>query len=209
MELDEAIGRITEIRAQLDRTETFRGYRSLTVAFSGLLGVGGAAFQARHVASPADQMWDYLSLWIAMAALSLIVVVAEILYRCSVSTSPLTWRLSRLAFQQFLPCIVVGAALTGVIAFRAPQELWMLPGLWSLVFSLGVFSSCRLLPKPVFWIGVHYLAAGAVCLAFGEGQHALSPWMMVATFGVGQLFSAGILYFTLEQSDRDSAGVSE
>ena len=209
MELDEAIGRITEIRAQLDRTETFRGYRSLTVAFSALLGVGGAVFQAKHVTSPADQMWDYLGLWIAMAALSVIVVVAEILYRCSVATSPLTWRLSRLAFQQFLPCVIVGAALTGVIAFRVPQELWMLPGLWSMVFSLGVFASCRLLPKPIFWIGVHYLLAGAVCIAMGNGEYALSPWMMVLTFGAGQMFSAGILYFALERSDRGFGGTGE
>jgi len=30
----------------------------------------------------------------------------------------------------------------------------MLPGLWQIVFSLGVFSSCRFLPRPM-------LAAGA------------------------------------------------
>ena len=37
MELREALTQISEIRAQVARTEMFRGYRSLTVAFTGLL----------------------------------------------------------------------------------------------------------------------------------------------------------------------------
>ena len=45
MELTDALGSISEIRAQLARTETFRGFRSLTVGCSGLLGVGAALHQ--------------------------------------------------------------------------------------------------------------------------------------------------------------------
>ncbi|MEE8452390.1 MAG: hypothetical protein V3R99_10765 [Thermoguttaceae bacterium] len=43
MELHEAMERISEIRGQIARTETFRGYRSATVGFSGLLAFVGAA----------------------------------------------------------------------------------------------------------------------------------------------------------------------
>ena len=46
MQLHEALAQITEIRTQIARTETFRGYRSATVAFSGLLALGGAGVQA-------------------------------------------------------------------------------------------------------------------------------------------------------------------
>ncbi len=75
----------------------------------------------------------------------------------------------------------------------------MLPGLWAVLFSLGVFASCRLLPKPTFWVGVFYLLAGCVGLIFGPGDLALSPWLMGGTFGTGQLLTACILYWTLER----------
>jgi hypothetical protein len=77
----------------------------------------------------------------------------------------------------------------------------MLPGLWAICFSLGVFASCRLLPRPVFWVGVHYLVSGTIVLAIGNGTYALSPWLMAGTFGVGQLLAAGILYYSLERKE--------
>jgi len=75
----------------------------------------------------------------------------------------------------------------------------MLPGLWAILFGLGVFASSQLLPRPTFWIGVHYLASGTICLVLGGGAAALSPWMMAGTFGLGQLLAALILYYTLER----------
>ena len=64
------------------------------------------------------------------------------------------------AIEQFIPAGVAGALLTFVLFRFAPESLWMLPGLWQIVFSLGVFASCRSLPRPMFAVGVWYLAAG-------------------------------------------------
>ena len=47
--------------------------------------------------------------------------------------------------------------------------VWMLPGLWQIVFSLGFLASCRVLPRPMFAVGVWYLAAGLVSLALASG----------------------------------------
>ena len=41
MELREALSQISEIRQQMARSEVFRGYRSITVGFSGVLGASG------------------------------------------------------------------------------------------------------------------------------------------------------------------------
>ena len=46
MELRQALAQVSEIREHLARTEVFRGYRSLTVGFSGLVGLTAAAVQA-------------------------------------------------------------------------------------------------------------------------------------------------------------------
>jgi hypothetical protein len=75
----------------------------------------------------------------------------------------------------------------------------MLPGLWQVLFSLGVFASCRLLPRATFGVGVFYLAAGLACLALARDDLALSPWAMGLPFGVGQLLAATVLYRTLER----------
>jgi hypothetical protein len=69
----------------------------------------------------------------------------------------------------------------------------MLPGLWQVLFSMGVFASCRFLPRQMFAVGVWYLAAGVTCLALGSG--AFSPWAMGLPFGFGQLMVATVLQF--------------
>src|SRR4029079_16331846 len=114
--------------------------------------------------------------------------------------SPLSRSTIMLAVGQFLPCIIAGGLVAFVLWHQAPQCLWMLPGLWSILFGLGVFASCRLLPRATFWVGVHYLLAGAACLAWAQGEHAFTPWAMGLSFGLGQFLAAGILYWTLERA---------
>jgi hypothetical protein len=76
----------------------------------------------------------------------------------------------------------------------------MLPGLWSILFGLGIFASYRLLPRATFWVGVHYLVAGSFCLAWAQGEYAFSPLAMAIPFGIGQLLAAAIIYWTLERT---------
>jgi len=106
-----------------------------------------------------------------------------------------------LSADQFLPCIAVGALVTLAIYRGAQNVGWMLPGLWSLVFSLGIFASYRQLPTQVFGVGVYFAACGFGCLLWGQGANAFSPWQMGISFGGGLLIGAAILYWTLERTD--------
>ena len=102
---------------------------------------------------------------------------------------------------KFIRQLVLMNVLITFVLFRfAPQSLWMLPGLWQIVFSLGFLASCRLLPRPMFAVGVWYLATGPACLAFANGVHAFSPWAMAIPFGVGQLAMAGVLHWSVGKS---------
>jgi hypothetical protein len=114
-------------------------------------------------------------------------------------TRAVTW----LAVRQFVPCLASGAVVTAAVVRLAPESAWLLPGLWQLFFSQGVFASCRFLPRPVAAIGAFYALAGALSLFIGHGADALSPWSMALSFGLGQLLSAAILYWTLERRDAD------
>jgi hypothetical protein len=68
-----------------------------------------------------------------------------------------------------------------------------LPGLWTMVFGLGVLASAPYLPRAVLGVALYYVAAGAaLTLATHAGQSA-SPWTMGITFGVGQFASAAAL----------------
>jgi hypothetical protein len=200
MDLRDALTQIHEIRQQVARTETFRGYRAAPVAFSGIIAWTTAAFQYAWMPHPGDNIPGYLTLWIGAALLSMAVTGTAMFVHCVQSKSALRRTMMLLALGQFLPCVVAGGLLTFVLVHHAPQSLWMLPGLWCVFFSLGVFASYRLLPRATFWVAVFYLGAAVLCLMFAQGDYALSPWAMGLPFGVGQPLAAGILYWTLERS---------
>ena len=199
MELHEAITQISEIRSHLARTETFRGYRAATVGASGVLAWLGAAAQFAWLPEPAERTGAWLALWVLMAGLSLAMTASEMWLRCRASQSVWTVRLTRLAAEQFLPCVAAGALVTGGLVAVAPEVLWILPGLWAVIYGLGVFASCRLLPRPMIWAGAWYLASGTAALVLARGEWAFSPWAMACPFGVGQFLIAGILYVALER----------
>ena len=199
VELREALQQISDIRQQMARSEVFRGYRSLTVGFSGVLGLLAAVFQSQWVPSPATDLGRYLVLWVGVALVSATIAGVELFVRAKHAGSGLARDMTRLAVEQFAPCLVVGALLTICIYRSAPNVAWMLPGLWSLVFGLGIFASCRLLPSPVVWAGLYYIVCGCCSLRWGQGEHALAAWQMAIAFGGGQLLCAAILYWTLER----------
>jgi hypothetical protein len=132
-------------------------------------------------------------------------VGAEIFFRTRAAPSIVARQTTRLAVEQFMPCLVAGGALTAIIIRRASDAAWMLPGLWAVIFSLGLFATHRLLPRAVFWVGMFYLACGAMALAGGREGIALSPWTMGLTFGIGQLLLAAIFYFSQEQNGREQS----
>jgi len=203
MDLQEALTQISEIRQHVARTETFRGYRAAPVAFSGIVACLAAGFQNTLVPEPAADLPGYLGMWIGAALLSMVVTGLAMVWHCKQSPSSLTRPNTILAVGLFFPSVVAGGLVTFVLFQQVTQVLWMLPGLWSIFFSLGIFASYRLLPKATFWVGVFYMTAGVLCLVWARDDLAFSPWAMGMPFGVGQFLSAAILYWTLERKNDD------
>ncbi len=204
MDLRDALTQIAAIREQVAQTETFRGYRAAPVAASGVLAWIAAGVQAWQLPQPAQNQGAWLMLWIGAALCSLAITGIAMAYYSWRASSPLSRTLTALAVGQFLPCVVAGGLLTAVLWLHARDALWMLPGLWAIIFSLGIFASFRLLPRATFLVAVYYLAAGILCLMWAQEEHALSLWAMALPFGVGQLLAAAILYWTLERPHGES-----
>lgn len=203
-DLHTALAEIEAIRGQLARVTQFRGYGPLTLAGTGVLAVIAASVQTALVGEPVRHPAAYLGLWVGTAALSLILISVETVSRTMRTHSALALPMLRSAGSEFLPAIVAGLLLTVVVARDSPQDVWMLPGLWQVIFSLGVFSSCRLLPRPMFTVGLWYLTSGLILLACGNGGHTLSPWAMGVPFGMGQVLVAGVLQFGYRETDDAS-----
>jgi len=199
VELRDALVQIAEIRRQMAKNDVFRGYRSAPVAFSGLLALVGAVAQTRLVADPLTDPTLYISVWMAMAVLSVAAVATEMGVRMVWTHDWKYLEPTRLAVEQFLPPMIAGLLLTVILVRQSPEHLALLPGLWQILFSLGIFASARLLPKAIFLIGGFYLFSGVTVLIWARDGFSLEPWCMGLPFALGQLMTAVILYWTLER----------
>jgi hypothetical protein len=199
MELREALSDISEIRQRLAGAEVFRGYRAASTAATAVVAIAASA--AQSIWGPADAI-AFVLLWVGAALLNMGIVAAEMIVRCRRSESSLQRASTLGAAQAFLPSLAAGGLLTFVIVCFAEPQVWMLPGLWAVVFSLGLFASRRILPAPVAIVAGYYLIAGLLAIALAAPTHAMWPWTMGILFGIGQLACALILYWTLERNDH-------
>ena len=199
---DRALAQISALRSQMARATEFRGYGPATFTVTGALAVLAGLAQSRWLPAAASHTTQWLALWIVVAAISATIIGVEMVGRSRRLHSHLADDMIRAAVEQFLPCAVAGGALTVVLSMFTPQSLWMLPGLWQILFGLGVFASCRFLPRAMAMVGFWYLGAGLLCLAFGGGAQAFAPWAMGAPFGVGQVLVAAVLRFAAGEQDE-------
>lgn len=191
-DLNKALGEISSIRRQMARSTEFRGYGPATLAATGVFAMLAAEAQALWLPDPRRAIPVYLAIWITTALVSAALIATQMLARTRRMHSGMADEMIRMAVEQFLPAVAAGALVTIVLAGFAPAALWMLPGLWQVIFSLGVFASCRFLPRPIAAAGAWYLLTGLVCISLADGR-ALSPWAMGIPYGAGQLLVAGIL----------------
>ncbi|MBS0580578.1 MAG: hypothetical protein JSR36_15080 [Proteobacteria bacterium] len=193
-ELSRALADIQAIKAQLARSAQFHGYGAGSVCATALLALLAGLLQGIYLPDPVHQVELYLVLWVSTAGVALLIIEVDAFTRAQRLHPDMAWRMFAAAGAQFLPAILGGVLLTGVLLVSCRASLWMLPGLWQLVFSLGVFSSCTLLPRAMPVVGVWYMASGLMYLAGGQTGRALSPWAMAVPFAIGQLLVAAVLH---------------
>ena len=192
-DLDKALADIVAIRSQIARASAFQGYGPAALAATGGLALVAALAQQAWLDGAAPEPVAFLLTWVVVAFVSSAIIGAEMLARSRRHHSGLADAMILNAVEQFLPAGAAGALLALVMARVSPENLWMMPGLWQILVSLGIFASVRSLPRGVVLAGAWYLVAGLVVLmAAGETQ-ALSPWAMGLPFAGGQFLLAAIL----------------
>lgn len=199
-DLSRALHDISSIRRQVANSTEFRGYGPAMSAATAMLALVAGTVQYVCVPDPARHFSAYLTIWISTAVLSATLTGIQMYTRARRMHSGLSDEMIQMAVEQFIPSAVGGLLLTVVMVGSVPHSVWMLPGLWQILCSIGIISSCRFLPKPMLVPGLWYLVTGLGCIAL-DGQGALAPVTMALPFAIGQILVALVLRFYSSPAD--------
>src|SRR6266540_1208840 len=197
MDLSRALGQLADIHQQIAKAEVYRGYRSLPIAASGLMGFAAAWAQTPRLG--ASDPIGFVVYWAAIAACAGFVGASEIIYNYVVHDDRIARRRTRQVVGQFLPSLLAGEAITVSFVHLSSTLVPLLPGLWAICFGIGTFASRPYLPRASGWIALFYYAAGVALLWLVRGPEPLRGWWVGGTFGTGQLLAAVVLYWNLER----------
>ena len=196
MEIAKALDQIGQIHAHLTKAEVSRDYRAVPVACSGALALAAAVFESRII--PGASPREVVAYWVGVAVLGFLVAGGGIFHRYLMAADATGRRRTRTVLGQFLPCIAAGIAVTLALMDRGPDVIALLPGLWAVLFSLGIFSSRPYLPRAVGFVGLFYLLAGAMLLGFSGNGYSFATGIGL-TFGPGQILGGVVIYWNLER----------
>ena len=202
-DLDKALADILAIRSQIAAGTAFRGYGPATVAATSGIALLTAILQFLRLGDPTHNPIAFFSGWAAAALLSGALIWIEMLARSRRHHSGLADAMIQQAIEQFLPAGVAGVLLAIMLWKFSPETLWMLPGLWQVLVSLGVFASVRTLPRSIALGGAWYFLSGFAVLLLASQSHLLSPWTMGLPFAAGQLLMAALLHFASGDNDAE------
>lgn len=206
MDLSRALGQLADIHQQLAKGEVYRGYRSLPVAASGLIGLIAAWAQPQGlgVVDPVG----FVEYWGVIAMAAALVGSSEIIYNY-VRDERAERRRTRQVVGQFLPGLLAGVIISASFVRLSVALVPLLPGVCAICFGTGIFASRPYLPRASGWVGLFYYMAGVGLLSIANGPEPLHAWWVGGTFGVGQLLAAFVLFWNLERRDRSNGVTRE
>jgi hypothetical protein len=188
MEVRDALDQLDRIHDQLTRTEVYRGFRVPAVALVGCVGLLSAAAQ-NWIVYPGDSA-AFVWYWSAVGAAGVLVGFGAAVRSYLFREDDFERRRTRRVMGQFLPCVLAGGMLTVALA-HADASVPLLPGVWAIVFGLGVVAVRPHLPPAVGLVGCGYVLCGGLLLAWRPDEP--SGWSVGGVFGIGHLLTAIVL----------------
>lgn len=200
MRVTDALGQIANIHDHLARAEEYRGFHPFAVAASGLVGLIAAAVQPWLVA---DDPVTFVRFWLVVAAVGGAIGISPAVDAYFRREDEFARRRTRRVVGQFMPCVVAGLCVTTAVARAGVELVRLLPGLWALLFGLGVFAARPYLPRSIGWVGLFYLTAGAGLLAVVPTDLGRAGWTVGGVFAAGQSATAIVLRRNRERDPDD------
>src|ERR1700722_17130489 len=159
MNVQNALEQLEQIHDQLTRSEVYRGFRVPAVALVGITAFISAAVQ--QFFPSAETANGFVIYWVTVAGLCGLIGTVSAVHLYSVREDAFARRRTRKVLAQFSPCIFTGAVVTIAVA-RVPEYVVFLPGLWGMIFGLGIVAARPHLPAGIGLVGLWYLLAGRV-----------------------------------------------
>jgi len=192
MEVRQAIADLAEVRDRLAKIQRFDGYSGSAAIASGFAALVAGALQFRLVPHPTGpaQHAVYLALWLGCLGVALAINYGAILVWRARNRGAQARVQIRTVGMTILPAIVAGGVIT--FAFTSRGEYDLLPGLWCVMYGLGIFASRAMVPHDVAYVAAGFGAFGTLLLLI-PGIGPLDWWVMPAAFGFGQIAIGAIV----------------
>lgn len=200
-DLNEVLSQIDTICEHVVRVEEFRGFRAITIAGTGAVGLAAAMIQSWVFPATSAYATAFITYWVVIAVINAILVGCELGARWVFTSSALLRASTKRILESFFPSLFAGALLTYVIVFHATGSIGILPGLWGVIYSVGLFSAWRQIGPNTFWVAAYFLATGAICIAMSPYGYAFHPFVMGGMFGIGQMLLSLAVHSFQEPSD--------
>lgn len=170
------------IRATMERAT---GYTM--VSGTGQILVGLTALIAAWSAAAQSSTETWIFVWLAEAALSLLISSVMMLKKARAAKLPLLTETGRKFLLSFTPAMMAGAFLTAVLYRHQLQSL--IPGTWLLLYGTGVIASGTYSVRIVPVMGFCFMLLGVLAMS---GPVAWGNTLMAAGFG-GLHMTFGVL----------------
>jgi len=212
MNLHRALSEISEIKAQLDRTQSHRGFRSLASLLSAFVVVGMAIFLNRWAAEVSVS--QFINAWVLVAVTSVAFAATEMKIRATMGDAKLHWKMHSNLGRQLFPSLAVGAVMTFIFCGNQMpflnevvpnqvdpiQSSHLLPAVWAMVYGLGLVACVQHLPDAARWVAAWFIVGGIVCVLLNQRSIDQLNIQMAILFGGGQILLGGVLFWNMERN---------
>lgn len=144
----------------------------------GMVAIGILALAVAVAASMAPTEMGALSLWLAAAVLSPLLMIWAMIRKARAAKMPLLSGPGRKFVLSFSPPMAVGALLTFVL-YRAGM-IDLIPGVWLLLYGTAVVAGGAFSVKIVPVMGLCFMAAGVLAVF---SPVSWNDWILGAAFG--------------------------
>lgn len=194
MNTQQALSDIREIGDILARTQHTSCIRPAPIACTAVAAIVAASFAdvTTHPMLVGDR--SFVSYWLAVAVVCAAMIAIDLGRRYWTTDSELQRGRTRVAIYQFAPCLLVGGFATLCLLPVIEHPSSLLPGLWCIIVSLGIFATLSNAPPAMIFPAAFYAIIGGLFWRFDEWAVGLGSWSMGFAFGIGQLWTALILW---------------
>jgi hypothetical protein len=150
-----AMDNLRYIRKAIERAGSFTAVPGI----GGML-MGSTALAAAWLAERQTVSGRWIAVWLMEAFLALLIGIAGVAVKSRAARMPLLSGPGYKFVAGFAPAMLAGAVLTGVLF--AQNQVAMLPGMWLLLYGVGIVSGGAASVRVVPLMGACFMIAGAV-----------------------------------------------